>query len=43
MYENFLGEKFMGIIKGVNKQGLLLLERQDGTVESYNFKEISYL
>jgi len=43
MYSNFRDEKFMGIIRGVNKQGLLLVERQDATVESYNFKEITYL
>ena len=42
-YKNFKGEQFAGIIRGVNYQGSLQIEREDGTMDSYNFKEVSYL
>ena len=34
---------FMGIIRGVSQQGLLLLEKEDESTTEYNFKEIIYL
>jgi BirA family biotin operon repressor/biotin-[acetyl-CoA-carboxylase] ligase len=43
MFENSSGEQFMGIIKGVSRQGVLLIERENGAVDRYHFKEISYL
>ncbi len=43
MFKNSQGEQFMGIIRGVNKQGMLLVEREDASIDSYNFKEVSYL
>ena len=43
MYENKKGEQFMGIIRGVSKQGALIIEREDATIETFNFKEIIYL
>lgn len=43
MYQNTSGEKFLGIIKGVSNKGELLVEREDESIERFNFKEISYL
>ena len=43
MFEDKLGKRFMGIIKGVSQKGLLLVEDQEEVVTAYNFKEISYL
>lgn len=43
MFENATGTKFMGIIRGVSRQGILQVEKDDGVMESFNFKEISYL
>lgn len=37
------GEPFMGIIRGVSKQGMLLIEKEDDSIEQYNFKEVIYL
>ena len=43
MFEDKEGQKFMGIIKGVNRKGLLLVENKEESMTAYNFKEISYL
>jgi len=43
MFENNNGEQFMGIIRGVTKQGTLQIEREDASIDAYNFKEVSYL
>ena len=43
MFENNKGEQFMGIIRGVTKKGTLLIEREDASIEAFNFKEVSYL
>ncbi len=43
MFENTKGEQFMGIIRGVTKKGTLLIEKEDTTIEAYNFKEVTYL
>lgn len=37
------GERFMGIIKDVNPQGLLVVESEDDSVNLYNIKEIKML
>ena len=37
------GEQFMGIIKDVNPQGLLVVERDDDSLHYYNIKEIKML
>ena len=42
-YKNFKGEQFSGIIRGVNDQGTLQIEREDGTMDTYNFKEVTYM
>lgn len=36
------GEEFEGTIRGVGEQGELLLERANGTIQTYLFKEIEY-
>lgn len=43
MFSDAHGRKFMGIIRGVNSGGLLEVEKEDEKVETYYFKEISYL
>lgn len=43
MYENNKGEQFMGVIRGVTKEGTLLIEREDASIDAFNFKEVSYL
>jgi len=43
MFQDQEGKMFMGIIKGVNPEGMLLVENDDEIVNVYNFKEISYL
>ena len=43
MFENDKGEQFMGIIRGVTKQGTLKIEREDSSIDTFNFKEVSYL
>ena len=43
MFENSNGEQYMGIIRGVSKQGSLLIEREDESIDAYNFKEVRYL
>ena len=43
MFQNDKGEKFMGIIRGVTKQGKLKIEREDSSVDTFNFKEVIYL
>lgn len=43
MFKEPDGKPFMGIIKGVSKQGLLLLEKEDESITEYSFKEIIYL
>ncbi|MGB5322086.1 biotin--[acetyl-CoA-carboxylase] ligase [Lutimonas sp.] len=43
MFENSKGDQFMGIIRGVTKQGALLIEKEDTSIDAFNFKEVSYL
>ncbi len=43
MFEDQQGQKFMGIIKGVSQQGLLIVENEEQILKTYNFKEITYL
>ncbi len=43
MFENEKGDQFMGIIRGVNKQGKLKIEKEDSSIDTFNFKEIRYL
>ena len=43
MFEDLKGDQFMGIIRGVSKQGTLQVEKEDSSVHAYNFKEITYL
>lgn len=43
MFSDAHGRKFMGIIRGVNSRGLLEVEKEDEKIETYYFKEISYL
>jgi len=42
-YENNKGEQFTGIIRGVSKQGKLVIEHENGLRDMYNFKEVRYL
>ncbi|UCE93708.1 MAG: biotin--[acetyl-CoA-carboxylase] ligase [Flavobacteriaceae bacterium] len=42
-FKNFKGEQFSGIIRGVNHQGTLRIERENGAMDTYNFKEVTYL
>ncbi|MCA0932255.1 biotin--[acetyl-CoA-carboxylase] ligase [Lutimonas saemankumensis] len=42
-FKNLKGELFSGLIRGVNHQGMLQIERENGAMDSYNFKEVSYL
>lgn len=37
------GETFKGIIRGVNEYGHLLIEKENGQIQSYAFKEVEYL
>jgi BirA family transcriptional regulator, biotin operon repressor / biotin---[acetyl-CoA-carboxylase] ligase len=34
---------FMGKIKGINKEGKLIIEKKDGSLNHYGFKEVKYL
>lgn len=43
MFKDQHGKQFMGIIKGVSLQGLLIVENEQQIVKTYNFKEITYL
>lgn len=43
MFEDQQGQKFMGIIKGVSKEGMLIVENEAQILKTYNFKEITYL
>jgi BirA family biotin operon repressor/biotin-[acetyl-CoA-carboxylase] ligase len=43
MFENSRGDQFMGIIRGVTKEGALLIEKEDASIDNFNFKEVSYL
>ena len=43
MFENDQGEQFMGIIRGVTRQGMLQIERDDESIETYDFKEVIYM
>ena len=43
MFEDQQGQKFMGIIKGVSQQGLLIVENEEQILKTYNFKEVTYL
>lgn len=43
MFQDLQGKMFMGIIKGVDQEGMLLVENEDEVINTYNFKEITYL
>jgi len=43
MFKEPEGPSFMGIIRGVTKPGMLLIEKEDESIGQYNFKEIIYL
>ncbi len=43
MFKEVTGKPFIGIIRGVSKQGMLRLEKEDESIKSYNFKEVIYL
>ena len=43
MYQDDRGEKFMGLIRGVSPQGKLLIEKEDQSIASFHFKEVTYL
>ncbi|MGI9532685.1 biotin--[acetyl-CoA-carboxylase] ligase [Lutimonas sp.] len=43
MFQEASGNKIMGIIRGVSKEGQLLLEHENGSIHKYNFKEVVYL
>jgi len=43
MFENSRGDQFMGIIRGATKQGALIIEKEDASIDTFNFKEVSYL
>jgi BirA family transcriptional regulator, biotin operon repressor / biotin---[acetyl-CoA-carboxylase] ligase len=43
LFENIHGERFMGIIEGVNKDGKLRLLLENDTVNLYGIKEISMI
>ena len=43
MFKEVTGIPFMGIIRGVSKQGMLRIEKEDESIEEYNFKEVIYL
>jgi BirA family transcriptional regulator, biotin operon repressor / biotin---[acetyl-CoA-carboxylase] ligase len=37
------GQVFTGKIKGINKEGKLIIEKKDGCLNHYGFKEVKYL
>ena len=43
MFKRPDGQPFMGIIRGVTKPGMLLIEKEDESVGQYSFKEVIYL
>ena len=43
MFKEPGGKAFMGIIRGVSKQGMLRIEKEDASIEKYNFKDVIYL
>ena len=43
MYQDDRGKNFMGLIKGVSPQGKLLIEKEDSSIASFQFKEVKYL
>ena len=43
MFQDLQANMFMGIIKGVDPEGMLMVEHEDEIIRTYNFKEISYL
>lgn len=43
VFENLLGEKFNGKIKGINQTGQLLIETDDNPLQEFNMREIKML
>ncbi len=43
MFQDASGSKFMGIIRGVSKEGQLLMEDESEAIRQFNFKEVIYL
>jgi len=43
MFEHATGQKFLGKILGITKAGKLIVEKQDGSIQKYGFKEIIFL
>lgn len=43
MFEHASGQKFLGKILGISKVGKLIVEKQDGSIQKYGFKEIIFL
>ncbi len=43
MFEHAAGQKFLGKILGITKAGKLIVEKQDGSIQKYGFKEIIFL
>lgn len=43
VFENILGEKFNGKIKGINQTGQLIIETEDNSLKEYNLREIKML
>ncbi len=41
--ETETGNKIMGRIKGINRYGCLLLEKEDGIIQEYAFQQIRYI
>jgi len=42
-YEYDDGQVFMGKIIGINREGKLIIEKKDGSLNHYGFKEVKYL
>lgn len=43
MYKDTRGYQFMGKIQGINDQGNLLIELENGSIKSYGLKEIQFI
>ncbi|MFT4698218.1 MAG: BirA family biotin operon repressor/biotin-[acetyl-CoA-carboxylase] ligase [Flavobacteriaceae bacterium] len=43
VFENLLGEKFNGKIKGINQTGQIIIETEDNPFQEYNLREIKML
>lgn len=42
-FEDYLGQRFMGFIRGVNRQGELCIELEDAIIKTFQPKEIRFL